>query len=70
MCQLAELSKDVSQTVANELVSLLKSDDIYVLNSAVSSIRAFGQHGLCHNEMLSDDLLESIASILIRYNYS
>lgn len=66
--RIKDLTPEIRQTIANELIQLLSSDDIYVLNSAVSSIRAFGQHGLCHNEMLSDDLLESVASILIRYN--
>lgn len=56
------------QQIADVLIGLLETTDTRVLHNAISSIRALGEIGLCHEELLSDSLLARTANILAMHS--
>eukprot|EP01041_Mallomonas_annulata_P005817 gene5817-11737_t len=65
--RLNQIDKEKRRQIASVLTSMLTSDQISVLENTVSGIRALAEKGICHTELLCDQLIHNIAQIAIRY---
>jgi hypothetical protein len=66
--QLDDLPSFRRKQIAEVLFSLLETDDADVLKNCISSIRSLGCTTLCHEELLSNELLIRTANIITRYH--
>lgn len=66
--QLKDIEPKTRELIAKMLFEFLDVEDPGILCNVVSSIRALLENGICHQELLSDELLVKIANITIRFS--